>query len=105
MNAIFGDQFYRRYILDPFKNLCRLLLLRICSSQFFQDTFYTWNAHLGTRMVQLIKPSCQAKAGAQNLLIECSSKRKINLNTFIRVFIRNKPVLALKISKRGWACI
>ena len=64
---IFGDQFYRRYILGLFKNLCRLRVLRICFSQFFQDTFYTWNAHLGTRVVELIKPSCQAKAGAQKL--------------------------------------
>ena len=30
-----------------------------------------------------------------------SSKLKINLNTFIRIFIRNTPVLALRISKWG----
>ena len=28
-----------------------------------------------------------------------------NVNTFIRIFIINTPILALKISKRGWACI
>ena len=33
---------------------------------FFQDTFYTRNAHLGTIMIELIKPSCQAKAGAHS---------------------------------------
>ena len=30
---------------------------------------------------------------------------KRNLNTFILIFIRNTPVFALKIRKRGWACI
>ena len=39
--------------ISIFKNLCRLWVLRICFSQFFQDTFYIWNAHLGTRMVEL----------------------------------------------------
>ena len=57
-------------------------------------------------MVELIKTSCQAKAGAQKLffhlnITECSSKLKTNWNTFIRIFIRNTPILALKISKRG----
>ena len=52
-------------ILELFKNLCRLWVLRICFSQIFQDTFNTRIAHLGTRMVELMKPSCQAKAGAQ----------------------------------------
>ena len=49
------------------KNFECLWILRICFSQFFQDTFYTWNAHLGTFMVELIKPSCQAYTGAQKL--------------------------------------
>ena len=31
MNAIFGDQFYRRYILELFKNLCQL----------FENLFFT----------------------------------------------------------------
>ena len=67
MNAIFSDQFYRQYILELFKNLCGLWVFRICFSQFFQDTFYTWNAHLGTQIVELIKLSCQGKVGAQKL--------------------------------------
>ena len=61
MNVIFFDKFYRRYIFELFKNLCQLWVLRICFSQFFQDTFYTWNAHLGTRMVELIKRSFKKK--------------------------------------------
>ena len=75
--------------------------------QFFQDAFYTWSAHLGTRMVELIKPSCQAIAGAQKLFFHLNNRLtaplnlKLNLSTFIRIFIRNTPVLALKISKRG----
>ena len=67
MNAIFGDQLYGGYNLELFKNFCPLWVLRICFSQFFQDTFYTWNAHLGTRVVELKKDSCQTKAGAQKL--------------------------------------
>ena len=67
MNAIFGDQFYCRYILELFKNMCWLCVLRIRLLLFFYDTFYTWNAHLGTRMVEFIRPSCQAKARAQKL--------------------------------------
>ena len=31
------------------------------------DTFYTLNTHLDTSMVELIKPSWQAKIGSQNL--------------------------------------
>ena len=61
MNAIFGDQFYRQCILELFKNLCQLRVLRICFSQFFQDTFYTRNDHLVTRMEELKKLICQAK--------------------------------------------
>ena len=62
-------------------------------------------------MVELTKTiNCQAKAGAEDLFsfesiffhfTESFSKLKRNMNTFIRIFIRNKPVLALKISKRG----
>ena len=37
MNAIFGDQLYRRYILKMSTNLSRLLVLRFCFSEFFQD--------------------------------------------------------------------
>ena len=46
-----------------------LWVLRICFSQFFQDTsyMYTWNTHFGTCRVELIKPSCQAKTAAQKL--------------------------------------
>ena len=48
-------------------------------------------------MVELIKPSCQAKAGVQKLIFIL----KRSLNSFIRFYIRNTSVLALKISKRG----
>ena len=107
MNAIFGDQFYPRYILDLFKNLCRQWVLRICFSQFFQDTFYTRNAHLGTHMLELIKPNCQAKTGAQKLVFIFNNilNSPLNLRGIWRVlnaiFIRNTPVIALKICKRG----
>ena len=87
-------------------------------SQFFQDTFYIWNAHLDTRMVELIKTSCQAKAGEAVFHLNNKLNAPLNLKEigtfFIRIFSRNTPVLALKISKRGvcvgggggeWACI
>ena len=41
---------------------------------FLSDTFYTWNAHLGTRKVELIKPSFQAKASAQKLFFYLNNR-------------------------------
>ena len=40
-DAIFGIQFYRRYILSISKNLNQLLVLGLSCSQVVQDTFYT----------------------------------------------------------------
>ena len=38
------------------------LSLRICFSQFFQDTYYTKNTHLGTCLPELVvDTSCQEK--------------------------------------------
>ena len=48
-------------------------------SQFFQDTFYTWNTQLGTCMVELIKPSCQANTGAKKLFY-LNNRMKVPLN-------------------------
>ena len=51
MNAIFSDHLYQGFMIKISKNL----------SQLFQDTFYAWNAHLGTCKVEFIKPRCQGK--------------------------------------------
>ena len=78
-------------------------MLRI--SQFLQDTFNTWDTHLGTCMVELIKPSCQAEKGAHklfihlnNIYIECTSKLKRKLHTIIRVLLEDRAVVL-------WLCI
>ena len=70
MNAIFGDQFYQQYILKISQNLSWRWVLRICFSQFFQDTFYAWITHLGASVVELIKQQCyQAITGTLNLAV------------------------------------
>ena len=59
-------------------------------------------------MVELIKPSCQAKEGAQKLFFYLNNRLNAPLNLknehFATHFIRNTPVLALKIGKRRWTC-
>ena len=69
LNAIFGDQFYQRCILKMSKNLNQL-----------QDRFYTWNTHLGTCMVELNKPSCQAETGKQKLFFHLNKRLNVALN-------------------------
>ena len=51
----------------------------------------------------MIKPSCQAKSRRTETAFHLYNRLKFA--HFIRIYIRNTPVLALKISKRGWACI
>ena len=58
-------------------------------------------------MVELIKLICQAKNRRTEAVFQLNYRLnpplnlKENLNTFIHIFIRNIPVLDLKISKRG----
>ena len=108
MNAIFGDRFYRRYILELFKNLCRLWVLRICFSQFFQDTLLYIECPFRHSYVITYKSQLSSKRRHTEAVLHLNNRLNAplkfrNLNTFIRIFIRNTPVLALKISKRGWA--
>ena len=51
------------------------------------------------------KAQLSSKSMCTEAVTECSSKLKINLNTFIHIFIRNTPVLVVKFSKRGVAFI
>ena len=44
------DRYSIGSVLKISKNLSRLRALRICFSRLFQDTFYSWNTHLGTCM-------------------------------------------------------
>ena len=80
MNAIFGDQFYRRYILKISQKLGLLWYLKFDFPQFVHDTFYAGNTHLGTSMVELIKPSRQAKWGTQNLFFHVFNRKNVSLN-------------------------
>ena len=55
-----------------------------------------------TYKAQLSSKSRRTEAAFHlNDRLNASSKLKSNLNTFIRIFTRNAPVLAHKISKRG----
>ena len=59
-----------------------------------------------TYKAQLSSKSRRTEAAFHlNNRLNAYSKLKSNLNTFIRIFTRNAPVLAHKISKRGggWA--
>ena len=61
MNALFGDQLYRRDIFLKVLEFEAALSFENLLSHFFQDRYDTWNLHLDSFMVELIKLSCQAK--------------------------------------------
>ena len=110
MNAIYGGQFYRRFILELFKNLCLLsfenLFFAIISGlilymecQFGHSYGRTYKTQLST------KDRHKEVVFYLNDRLNAPLNLKKKLNPFIRIFIRNTLVLALKISKRGLACI
>ena len=47
MNALFDDQFYWGYLLQIFNKICQLWVLRMCFSEFYQDTFLYMEFLLG----------------------------------------------------------
>ena len=65
-----------------------------------------WHSYGRTYKAQLSSKSmCIEAVFHLNSRLNASLNLKRHSNTFIRIFTRNTPVLALKISKRGWACI
>ena len=80
MNAIFGDQFYRRYILELFKILCRLRVLRICFFNFFPDTFYTWNALFGHSNGRTYKAQLSSKSRRTEAVFHLNNRLNAPLN-------------------------
>ena len=69
---------------------------------------YTWSTHLGTCMVELIKPSCQAKNRRIEAVFHLNNTVNVSLNFkkklhIVRIFMKDTPILALKIIERGWA--
>ena len=56
----------------------------------------------GTSILELIKPSCQAKTGTQMVFFHLNNRMNFPLylkkvHTYIHIFMKDTPVLALKI--------
>ena len=71
-------------------------------AHFFQVTFYTWIIHLGTRMVEIIKPSCSEHRRTEAVLhLKNSLNVTLNLNEnstlSIRIFMKDTLSLGLEI--------
>ena len=77
--------------------------------QFFQDIFYTWDTHLGTCMVELIKPSCQAKNRRTETVFHLTNRLNVPLHlkdncTFkYSLSWKRHPFKLLNSYKGGWA--
>ena len=71
---------------------------------YIEGTF--WHSYGRTYKAQLSSKIMRTEAGFHlNSSLNAPLNLKRHLNTFISFLTRNTPVLALKISKRGWACI
>ena len=85
----------------------------------FENSFFTilpghilymevafWHSYGRTYKAQLSSKSMRTEAVFHlSSRLNAPLNLKRHLNTFIRIFTINTPVLALKIRKRGWACI
>ena len=85
-----------------FENLCFTILPG--HILYMEGAF--WHSYGRTYKAQLSSKSMRTEAVFHlNMRLNAPLNLKRHLNAFIRIFTRNTPVLAFKISKRGWACI
>ena len=106
MNAIFGDQFYRQYILE-------LFVKELASAVGFENLFFTiLPGHIlyieclfGHSYGRTYKTLLSSKSRCTEAVFHLNNRLNAAVNLkkehSIRIYIKNTSVLALKTSKRG----